>query len=421
MQDCFLEPKTNVLFQRDPCSAAAHRGVVFVNHEERRCIRTVHPYCVSFLDSDAYANKAGEFWPKLKKLNFEDNHCWYEIEYLDHMIAWTEMTNSQIKDCHVFMCEVMEYLNKSCISCQTHMWNITLKNGKPFLFDIGDFQRFNEAVQLASFVSVLRNDESSHVPSCKVVSSWLQNHDLVLALLNSFKGNPLRSKNEFMSAAVVDQSNYWDSYNKFNISSMQDVINSCDNNKDRPVCSYIEKHKPLTLTDIGCNTGKHCFYAAGVAGVHSCVGIDYSAQSINKANSTASKLNLNCSFAYLDLCNADKINTENTGLSIRKRFTSEMVIAPAILHHLFGGVAAPENKLFAGNIKKCIDTICGYATKYLAIEVIPHTDASVNRPIEQWFSMEDVKKNIESNGFKVSSVCDSQTYPRQWVFAEKST
>ncbi len=83
-----------------------------------------------------------------------------------------------------------------------------------------------------------------------------------------------------------------------------------------------------------------------------------------------------------------------------------MVIAPAILHHLFGGIAAPENQLFAGNIKKCIDTICGYATNYLAIEVIPHTDASVNKPIEQWFSMEDVKKNIESNGFKISAACD---------------
>ena len=97
-----------------------------------------------------------------------------------------------------------------------------------------------------------------------------------------------------------------------------------------------------------------------------------------------------------------------------------MVIASAILHHLFAGISNSENKLFAKDIKKCIDVICSYATKYVAIEVIPHEDASVNRPIENWFSMEDVKKNIETNGFKVSSVCNSQDYPRQWVFAEKS-
>jgi hypothetical protein len=421
LEDYFVEPVTNISFKRSPCSTASHRGLVFVNHEEKRCIRSVTSACSEFLDSCSYACKAGEFWPEIKKLDYySHDRAWYEVEYIDHMIAWSEMTNSQIKDCHIFMCDMLEHLNKSGITCETHMWNITLRNGKPFLFDIGDFQIFNKEIQRASLNSVLRNVADAHVPRELVMPSWLKNGDQVLHNINSCTGDPQSSRNEFVRSETVDQSNYWDDYNKFSISSIQDVLSSCDNGKDRPVCDYINKHKPETLTDIGCNTGKHCFYAAGVAGVNSCVGMDYSAQSINKANEVASNLNLNCSFAYLDLCNADKIGSEHTGRSVKQRLTSEMVIASAILHHLFAGISNSENKLFAKDIKKCIDVICSYATKYVAIEVIPHEDASVNRPIENWFSMEDVKKNIETNGFKVSSVCNSQAYPRQWVFAEKS-
>ena len=398
----------STVFEQHPSSLAVHRGTLFLNHEERRCVRSNTPENLKFLSSQAYKEKEGVFWPKVEQI--DNSFC--EIEYFDHIIYWTEMTNSQIKDCMVFLCDILYYLNSNGWTAETHLWNVTLKNGKPILLDIGDFiplSGYGKVLQKASLTSMLRLEKSDHTP--KTMDSWLRDCDRVLSYILSMDfDTPYtdylpKIKETFLSAEPISQTNYWDNYNKDQYLSEGQILASIENEKDNPICSYIKENKPSTMVDLGCNSGRLSLYAA-LQGAR-CVGLDNAAKTINEANNSAASLDLACSFVYLDLFESDV--TLGLRESPHERFKGDMVIAPAVIHHMF-----PLEK----NIKKCIDIICGYAHKNVAIEFIPHTDPHINKPLHSWFSTEDIIETIKSNGFTIEDIVNSND-ERKWIFANK--
>ena len=393
---------------RHKSSLAESRGKLFVNKEEKKCIRTSVEDNSQFLDSSIYDMRKGVFWPEIKKI--EDGL--YEIEYIDHVIYWTEMTNKQIKECMIFLCDVLQYLNSFGWTIQTHLWNIALKNGKPFLLDIGDFNVYDPLAQKHTIISMLREEVSSHTPIA--MSSWLADGEQVLSDILSINFDDRyelympKVKSILASSKTVPQTNYWDSYNKTHYVSEAQIIESVNNDKDGPVCKYIKDNSPTTLTDVGCNSGKHSFYAA-TEGVK-CVAFDYAAKTIDDANSVAANLDLSCSFSYVDIFNTTESHENRE--SIRQRYCSDMVIAPAILHHIFDQSSK--------NINKCVELICGFTTQYAAIEFIPHTHESRDRNIADWFTLDQVVSSLESMGFEIQDVVDSYPAGRQWIFAEKT-
>ena len=398
----------STVLEQHPSSLALHRGVLFLNQKERRCVRSSTIENLKFLSSQTYKDKEGIFWPKVEQI--DDTFC--EVEYFDHIIYWTEMTNSQIKDCMVFLCDILYYLNSNGWTVETHLWNITLKNGKPILLDVGDFIPLSEngkIVQKSSLTAMLRREKNDHSP--KTMDSWLVGCDSVLSYISSVDFNTSytdylpKIKDAFLSAVTVAQNNYWDDYNKTQYLSEEQILASIENEKDNPVCNYIKKNKPSTMVDLGCNSGKHSLYAA-LQGVRS-IGLDKAAKTINEANSSAASLGLACSFVYLDLFESDvKLGLRE---SPHERFKGDMAIAPALIHHMF-----PIEK----NIKKCIDIICGYAHKNVAIEFIPHTDSHINKPLHSWFSAEDIIETITSNGFTIEDIVNSNN-ERKWIFANR--
>lgn len=396
-------------FKKHPSSVTPSKGALFLNHKERRCVRSSTPENLKFLRSQAYKDREGVFWPRANQID----NCICEIEYFDHIVHWTEMTNSQIKDCMVFFCDVLYYLNSNGLTANTHLWNITLKNGKPILLDVGDFMPLSggtgQLAQRSSIISMLRREKSDHTP--KTMDSWLKDCDRVLSHILSINFNSPHTeylpkvKDSFLSAETVAQTNVWDGYNKTQYLSEEQILTSVENEKDNPVCNYIKQNKPRTMVDLGCNSGRHSLYAA-LQGVR-CIGLDKSAKAIDEANSSAALLDLACSFVYLDLFES------NVALGLREspheRFKGDMVIAPAVIHHMFN----PPEK----DIKKCVDIICGYANKNVAIEFIPHTDQHINKPINEWFSIEGVIDAIKSNGFETKDIVDSSPSGRKWIFA----
>ena len=135
---------------RHTSSLAELRGKLFVNKEQRMCVRTSTEENSQILDSTIYELRQNVFWPEIKKIEAG----LYEIEYIDHVVYWTEMTNKQIKQCMLFLCDVLEYLSSFGWTLQTHLWNVVLRNGKPFLLDIGDFNIYDPVLQRDSLISM---------------------------------------------------------------------------------------------------------------------------------------------------------------------------------------------------------------------------------------------------------------------------
>ena len=128
--------------------------------------------------------------------------------------------------------------------------------------------------------------------------------------------------------------NEWNSYHK-NALDIESVLSEpTKGNKGSSLCKFIKQVSPKTMTDLGCNNGVYSFYAA-LQGC-TCIGIDNCQSLIAKANQFSFKNNLSCSFATLNLLK-DPVAWGLGGayLSSRERFKSELVIAPAIIHHLF--------------------------------------------------------------------------------------
>ena len=154
---------------------------------------------------------------------------------------------------------------------------------------------------------------------------------------------------------------------------------------------FVEKINPKTLTDLGCNDGIFSFYS----NYKDCqaIGIDKCQASVSRANNFASNNNLPSKFVNLDIL-SDKCE-QGLGLNggyeaPTLRFKSEMVIASALMHHLFKQCK---------DINKVINSIIAYTNKYAAIEFIPHSDQYISVGNDNWFLMDEIISILKENDF----------------------
>ena len=93
----------------------------------------------------------------------------------------------------------------------------------------------------------------------------------------------------------------------------------------------IEKIKPKSCIEVGCNNGLYTF---GVSKLCPAAGIDYDKDAINEANMLNKKFNRNCNFVHLNLLDEQSMNQthgQNGAYgTIIERLKSDMLIAPAI-------------------------------------------------------------------------------------------
>jgi len=401
----------------DACIARS-RGHVLLDDDNRKAYRYIPEGDHNFFFSDTYKNKSNIFWPKVKHATMEGefspakNFNVVEVDYIDHVIYWPEMSNHDRKEVLLFLCDVSSYLCQNNYHIKSHMWNVVLQNGKPILLDIGDFHQNThlpciKATILDNIYKQPNVGGTDHTPIHP--ESWISNLDIIsskLSAIESIEDTATyleRAKNILEEIQLIEKSEVWDDYpvQKKSLDCKDELISYAY--KHRPaLCEVIKEKSPSTLLDIGCSYGLYSFFAA----LHGAtvVGFDYSQKMISSSNKKSQEMELNCNFAYIDFLNIKSWGQEGCYHSCLERFKSEAVIVPAVIHHVHG-----KNK----PLKQIITEWASMACKWIMLEYIPF-DTS-NRPI----SSELIVKTLSDLEFTSIKFLDSSPSPRYWILAEK--
>lgn len=396
-------------FIKHPASVCSHKGLLYIDRANKKIERTMTRENAKFVQSKIFKDGVSSgFWPsaRLKKANDfmekMDTLSMWEVDYVEHPIMWSEMTNEQILDAYLFLCDVLEYLNGFGYTMSSHLWNVVLSQGKFKLIDVGDFYPYDRDMQAHTLKLCLEKKE--HEVESYVPGQWLNNPEAVIRAIETHTHiNQVREALQKSGTKQNDEHTTWDRYVP-EFLKFEDVLTSAKNEKDAPVYEWVKECKPETLTDLGCNTGKHSLLASKL-GIK-VVGLDYAANTVDEATRNATRMGLSCSFAHVNLLSPIRVGSYDPA---EKRLWSEMVIAPALVHHLF---------MACNDINLAVDTIVKYSSKYVAIETIPHTDKHINKDIKNWFDEGDIVKRLEEHGYSSIHVRPSFPTGRKWIFAE---
>ena len=397
---------------------ARDRGYVVLDEAARRAYRRIPKDRYSFLLSEVYQNKVDIFWTKvnptsvsgelLSSEGFEN----VEVEYIDHVVYWPEMSTADRKASFLLLCDICTYLAEHDMHMESHMWNVVLQHGKPILIDIGDFF---EGISLQSVKSTIlgtiygKSDlgHTTHAPIHP--KKWISNYSTISTKLQGLDSvaEPLSYLHQLRACleeiVPMQDSFVWDSYPvQKNTPTDKATLEKYAFDHRPAICKVIKEKAPTTLVDVGCSYGLYSFFAA-IQGATT-VGFDCSQQMIATANEKSTHFNLNCNFSYIDILDINSWGVEGCYKTCLERFKSEAVIVPAVIHHVHG-----KNK----PLEQIITEWASMARKWIMLEYIPF-DTS-NRPI----SSELIVKTLSDLEFTSIKFIDSSPSPRYWILAEK--
>jgi SAM-dependent methyltransferase len=429
---------------KHPACLATNRGWVEITDDSAYRYIT-DPFVKEFLNSNSYSEKINEFWIAASISDREPVHDYdkskisicasYEVEKIEHITYYPEWAPAQVIQALKLLCDIQVYCLHRGIFVETHLWNFVLRKGVPILIDLGDFCPVPQVgtsliIQGEKFTTIspelpvgrdlitmsilgsFRNKLDNHCPIH--MSTFIQNYsDTKENLRKIYNNNNLSLidkfslfKEQFEKVENTTRVGTWSDYDKGAWEDISDIP-SAVNSKSRVLCEYISDKLPKTILDMGCNTGMYSLYASSHGST--CVGIDTDRTSVTTANASAKDRDLNCIFAVSDIMNPfPRWGIKGVYGSIEDRFKSEMVIAPAIFHHLL--MQGHDSNLI-------IDRLASYSKKYLCLEYIPYEN-SFSRVPWTWPSEELVVSRLNHLGFAVS-LLSSSPVPRKWLLAQK--
>lgn len=390
-------------------------GYVLLNHKSKEAFRYVNKQSSSFISSQPYLDKAGDFWPNatpvlpgdygLKEIPDLDL---YKVDYINNVFYWPEMSFPDVKLCTVKLFEICEYLLDHGLTLESHLWNMFLNNGSPQLIDIGDFKnKPNISYLVNTVLSTLNPDSSkSHCPIHP--TQWISNYNDIYQSIINLKSLPQDKVVKELgviinSIKVTEYDHYWDDYpTQNNIPpNLKDI--ELYASKHRPeLCSVISEMPPSSLIDIGCSKGLYSFYASSLG--HSTTGIDYSHNIVNEANQNAVKLKSNSSFAFIDLINFNAYGNDGAYGDFLSRFNADGLIAPAVIHHINGRSV---------ELSEIIKQWCSITNKWMMVEYIEKDTLGNSIDLDDFINM------FKSNKFENVTILNSTPEPRKWIFAKK--
>ena len=399
-------------------------GYVVLDDENKKAYRVLNKSSYDLVSSMTFKNREGTFWPAIVGTNVpsdngllknDENLKTVEVEYLDHVIYWTEMSFSDIKQSLLFLCDVSRYLAENNAHMVSHLWNVSLNKGKPLLIDLGDFRHgINLLAIYETIVSTLSEKVSHHIPEGYQPSRWMNNHNYILYELEKIRHNigldikdaetlVEKTKDVISKIDVKQKQIHWDTYpvQREMPNTLKELVAYAPRNRPN-LCKVLESKKPETLLDLGCSYGLYSLYASSFG--TKVVGLDYSHSMISSANKKADSLGVNCSFGFIDLLNVKEWGLNGVYESFGKRLKSEAVIAPALLHHVHGRGVPLEN---------IIREWMSCAEKWIMVEHIPSDTTG------KVISDEKIIELFKEGGFKNVSVLDSNPLPRKWILGEK--
>ena len=388
-----------------------------INNKAINCVKEkLHD---DIFNSNFYKDKEGIFWPKIQKVNnytskYGNALSYYETEYMYHILRYPLFTPSQFKESLLFLCDVCNYCKDNGYWLRTHLWNITYVRGKPYLIDIRDFELLGNQSWVIIFINHFKNELDGHCPIH--AKYFVNNYQYIVDKLTKCDNNLKSIKNilnEIEEKNIINKQ--WTNYhgsrtnflyeaNIFTEKIYQQIKTygggAEDITKSSNLFNMIENIECKTIIELGCNNG---LYAFGCSKFAPTIGIDYDIQSIHNANEINKKLNTNTQFAYVDILNENKNNLKygknGSYNNIYGLFKSELLIAPAVIHHLYNSCKSLE---------KIIRIFNNFATKYMIIEIIPET---INK--EEFINI------IEKYNWKLITSLPSSPSPREWLMFNK--
>lgn len=369
----------------------------------------------TILQSSFYKNKENIFWPEVKKNNdYKSDYgsciAYYNTEYINNIIRYPEFTPYQFKEALIFIYEVLKYCKDNNYHVRTHLWNVTYYKGKPILIDIRDFEKFRNQSSLDIFKGHFRNKIDQHCPV--KADLFIKNYNYIYNKLQKCNNDlnnikiildeiiPINTKNGQWTNYHNTRTDFLYNYN-FLDTKLQDQIEqfgggSKDKAKSNNLFMIIKSVKPKNIIEIGCNNGLYTF---GFTKYCPAIGIDYDINAINEANKINKKLKVNATFINCNILNESTLNKSyglnNSYGNIYERFKSDMLVAPAVIHHLYNQCKSTDR------IIKIFDK---FAINYMLIEEIPNI---VNKT--------QLINSLEKYKWKVEKIITSSPKPREWI------
>ena len=395
-------------------------GWVEVDNENGLAVNcVVRQQDIDILDSSFYKSKENIFWPEITKnksyiSSYGKNILMsYNTEYIHNILRYPEFTPTQFKETLLFMCDVLEYCCNNNVWLRTHLWNVTYNKGKPIIIDIRDFEKYTNQSWKTIFLCHFSNTTNHHCPIH--VKRFVENHTTISDKLRKCNESISEIRKIFEEIKIVESSvEKWSDYH----SNRTNFIDSYDSLTDElyekikyynggggieksfNLLSYIEEIKPKNIIEIGCNNGIYCIAASRFSNV---VGIDYDKVSIEKANQINKNFNTPSQFCYANVLDHEDMSHEwgVNGCYDSKinRFRSEMLIAPAIIHHLFDQCKSTD---------KIISIFNMMAIKYMVIELIPNV-------VDEF----ELYTSIDKYNWIIKKTLPSSPSPRKWIVCEK--
>lgn len=382
-----------------------------------------------FLSSPAYKEKEGVFWPMLKPTSKapEDmpsgdrNIAAYEVEYIPHVSMCTEWAPKQYVDALVLLCDIISYLLPRGHTIRTHIWNVTVHNGRPLVLDIGDFYPLNRPVEqeaaylVETFTQCLRGHRENNCiqePSRYVTEpgKMADEMDRVNRQGTNYDKKFEAIKKILLGASLASRDDPWTNYMNAVPHTFEEIRDKFDE-KSGVVCATLLDKSPADIVDLGCNIGIYS-YAAALKGIRA-TGIDTCAPVVERANDYAAKHGMCASFLRYDLMKPPA--PSGIGGCYGKtadRLRSDGVIAAALLHHLFWQNYSPD---------EVARVIGGYARKWVLAEYIPVTDRFVkdSKSASTWPAEKDVIDAFARHGLRHTKKVSSYPEPRIWLTFER--
>lgn len=410
----------NINFEKHNACVFTEYGWVDIDENNFKSINCVKlKLHDDILQSAFYKNKEDIYWPKVKKINnYESKHgkciSYYDTEYINYIIRYPEFTPEQFKESLIFLCNVCKYCKNHGYYLRTHLWNLTYYKGYPFLIDIRDFEKLNKQNWLCIFKGHFREKIDKHCPI--KASNFIKNYSYIYKKLNKCRNNLDDIKSILNEIKPINSSNGdWTNYHKNrtnfllkseNLNDIQDQIENFKGGcgkiqKSSNLFKIIKEINPKNIIELGCNNGLYTF---GFTKYCPSIGIDYDINSINLANKINKNLKVNTKFIYFNILDETKLE-KNYGYNgcygnIYSRFKSDMVVAPAIIHHLNNQCKSTD---------KIIKIFDKFAIKYILIEQIP---SMVNK--------KNLVNSLLKYKWKIIKTITSSPKPREWLLCTRN-
>ena len=399
-------------------------GYVVIDDANEKAYRVLSEDSYDIVTSKIFREKEGTFWPKIIQNNAfinygplknDENFKTVEVEYLNHVIYWPEMSFFDMKKSLLFLCDVSEFLHENDYHMVSHLWNVVLRNGKPILIDLGDFKKGKNVNMLFETVtSTLIDKTDHHIPRNFNAKDWISNYSDIEKVIREIKGEITQNsigekeslrklRNAIDQIAILETNNIWDEYQvqQHSPSSLKGLVQHAEANRPN-LCNIIKEMSPSTMLDLGCSYGLYSMYAASLGCVTT--GLDYSHVMISHANEKASALNLTCQFGFIDLLNVKSWGLNGVYGNFTTRLRSDGVIAPALIHLVHGR---------GKSLERIISEWSSCSKKWIVIEHIPND--TLGNAIDQ----NEIIDILKNENFKSIQVLDSKPFPRKWIFAKR--